>query len=96
MLGLLFQIGVLAALTFLVWRWFQGDGAQQAVTQAAAPRPEDEVSPLKDFRKVMMMSFKLFIWSCRNQIGTELHVYLEKGTYHKRLFRGPSRNDMKK
>jgi hypothetical protein len=89
MLGLLFQIGVVAAVTFLILRWFQGDGAQQAVTQAAAPRPEDEVSPLKDFRKVMMMSFKLFIWSCRNQIGTELHVYLEKGTYHKRLFRGP-------
>jgi hypothetical protein len=28
--------------------------------------------------------------------GTELHVYLEEGTYHKRLFRGPNTNDMKK
>jgi hypothetical protein len=41
----------------------------------------------------MMMSF---ICSCRNKIGAELHIYLEEGTYHKRLFRGPSTNDMKK
>jgi hypothetical protein len=24
------------------------------------------------------------------------YIYLEEGTYHKRLFRGPSTNDMKK
>jgi hypothetical protein len=30
------------------------------------------------------------------KIGAELHVYLEEGTYHKRLFRGPNTNDMKK
>ena len=36
------------------------------------------------------------ICSCRNKIGAELHIYLEKVTYHKRLFRGPSTNDMKK
>jgi hypothetical protein len=24
------------------------------------------------------------------------HIYLEEGTYHKRLFRGPNTNDMKK
>ncbi len=41
----------------------------------------------------MMMSF---VCSCRNKIGPELHIYLEEGTYHKRLFRGPSTNDMKK
>jgi hypothetical protein len=30
-----------------------------------------------------------FICSCRNKkIGAELHIYLEEGTYHKRLFRG--------
>jgi hypothetical protein len=34
-----------------------------------------------------MMSF---ICSCRNKIGAELHIYLQEGTYHKRLFRGPS------
>jgi len=28
--------------------------------------------------------------------GAELHIYLGKGTYHKRLFRGPNTNDMKK
>jgi len=42
---------------------------------------------------LMMMSF---ICSCRNKIGAELHIHLEEGTYHKRLFRGPSTNDMKK
>ena len=30
------------------------------------------------------------------KIGAELHRCLEEGTYHKRLFRGPSTNDMKK
>ena len=41
----------------------------------------------------MMMSF---ICSCRNKIGDKLYIYLEEGTDHKRLFRGPSTNDMKK
>jgi hypothetical protein len=36
---------------------------------------------------MMMMSF---ICPCRNKIGAELHIYLEEGTYHKRLFSGPS------
>ena len=38
----------------------------------------------------------VFYCSCRNKIGAELHTYLEEGTYRKRLFRGPSTNDMKK
>jgi hypothetical protein len=38
--------------------------------------------------------FYLFLQ--KQKIGAELHVYLEEGTYHKRLFRGPSTNDMKK
>jgi hypothetical protein len=42
---------------------------------------------------MLMMSF---ICSCRNKIEVDLHIYLEEGTYHKRLFRGPSTNDMKK
>ncbi len=29
----------------------------------------------------------------KQKIGAELHIYLEEGTYHKRLFRGPSTND---
>jgi hypothetical protein len=32
----------------------------------------------------------------KQKIGAELHVYLEEGTYHKRLFRGLNTNDMKK
>ena len=29
------------------------------------------------------------------KIGAELHMYLEEGTYHVRLFKGPNTNDMK-
>jgi len=43
---------------------------------------------------VMKMSSK-FICSCKNKIGPELHISLEEGTYHKRLFRGPNTNDKK-
>ena len=42
----------------------------------------------------MVMSF--FCSQCRNKIGAELHICLEEGTNHKRLFKGPSTNDMKK
>jgi hypothetical protein len=38
--------------------------------------------------------FYLFLQ--KQKIGAELHIYLEEGTYHTRLFRGPSTNDMKK
>ena len=44
----------------------------------------------------MMKLMMSFICSFRNKIGAELHIYLEEDTYHKRLFRGPSTNDMKK
>jgi len=56
---------------------------------------EDPLQHLDELAElwVMMMSF---ICSCRNKIGAELHLYLEEGTYHKRLFRGSNTNDMKK
>ena len=38
--------------------------------------------------------FYLFLQ--KQKRGVELHIYLEEGTYHKRLFRGPNTNDMKK
>jgi len=38
--------------------------------------------------------FYLFLQ--KQKIGAELQIYLEEGTYHKRLFRGPNTNDMKK
>jgi hypothetical protein len=38
--------------------------------------------------------FYLFLQ--KQKIGADLHIYLEEGTYHKRLFRGPNTNDMKK
>jgi hypothetical protein len=37
--------------------------------------------------------FYLFLQ--KQKIEAELHIYLEEGTYHKRLFRGPNTNDMK-
>jgi hypothetical protein len=36
---------------------------------------------------MMMMMMMCFICSCRNKIGAELHMYIEEGTYHKRLFK---------
>jgi hypothetical protein len=38
--------------------------------------------------------FYLFLQ--KQKIGAKLNIYLEEGTYHKRLFRGPSTNDLKK
>jgi hypothetical protein len=38
--------------------------------------------------------FYLFLQ--KQKTGAEFHIYLEEGTYHKRLFRGPNTNDMKK
>ena len=38
--------------------------------------------------------FYLFLQ--KQKIGAELHIYLEEGTYHKRLLRVPNTNDMKK
>ncbi len=38
--------------------------------------------------------FYLFLQ--KQKRGAQLHIYLEEGTYHKRLFRGPNTNDMKK
>ena len=38
--------------------------------------------------------FYLFLQ--KQKIGDKVHIYLEEGTYHKRLFRGPNTNDMKK
>jgi hypothetical protein len=38
--------------------------------------------------------FYLFLQ--KQKRGAELYIYLEEGTYHKRLFRGPNTNDMKK
>ena len=38
--------------------------------------------------------FYLFLQ--KQKTGAELHICFEEGAYHKRLFRGPSTNDMKK
>jgi len=37
-----------------------------------------------------------FSYILKQKIGAELHIYLQEGTYHKRMFRGPNTNDMKK
>jgi hypothetical protein len=48
-------------------------------------------SMTQDGRQLVMS----LICSCRNKIGAELHIFLEEGTYHKRLFRGPRTYDIK-
>jgi len=35
----------------------------------------------------------LYLFLQKQKRGAELHIYLEEGTYHKRLFRGPSTHD---
>jgi hypothetical protein len=52
-----------------------------------------ELSTNKQHTLSMMMSC---ICSCRNKIGAELHIYLQEGSYRKRLFRGSGTNYLKK
>jgi hypothetical protein len=56
-------------------------GLQHQLTQTLVGSADDDV-------------FYLFLQ--KQKIGAELHIYLEEGTYHKRLFKGPNTNDMKK
>ena len=35
--------------------------------------------------------FYLFLQ--KQNLGAKLHIYLEEGTYHKRLFRGPTKRE---
>ena len=38
----------------------------------------------------------IYLFLQKQKLEAELHIYLEEGTYHKRLFRGPNTKDMKK
>jgi hypothetical protein len=62
-------------------------------TQTCNKLTHTHVPPREQLMMMMMMSF---ICSCRKKKGAELHIHLQQGTYHKRLFRGPITNDMKK
>ncbi len=57
-------------------------------------RGQDDTDGPRRFYKDIDDVFYLFLQ--KQKIGAELHTYLEEGTYLKRLFRGPSTNDMKK
>ncbi len=46
--------------------------------------------------KVLDDDVVFYLFLQKQKIGAKLHIYLEEGTYHKRLFRGPSTNDMNK
>ncbi len=47
------------------------------------------------FDSVALDDDVFYLFLQKQKIGAELHIYLEEGTYHKRLFRGPNTNDMK-
>ncbi len=51
------------------------------------------VQPLLPLIKLFAF-FYLFLQ--KQKRGSDLHIYLEEGPYHKRMFRGPNTNDMKK
>ena len=72
-------------------------GGPELITYQKCPYTITFNCPAAQFPVVLalMMMIMSFIGSCRNKIGAELHIYLEEGTYHKRLFRGPSTDDMK-
>ena len=54
------------------------------------------MNSVKTSNKIASFNDVFYLFLQKQKIGAELHIYLEEGTYHKRLFRGPSTNDMKK
>ena len=76
----------------------KGSNLTWRCTRAGKEGRQEEDVRLFDYvpvSQLMMMMIISFICSCRNKkIEVERHIYLEEGTYHKRLFRGPNTNDM--
>ncbi len=51
------------------------------------------------FSQIFIVKFDddvFYLFLQKQNLGAKLHIYLKEGTYPKRLFRGPSTNDMKK
>jgi len=45
---------------------------------------------------MMCVDDVIYLFLQKPKIGAELHIYLEEGTYYKRLIRGPNANAVKK
>ena len=56
----------------------------------------DTVACTRDHLQQFNDNDVFYLFLQKQKRGAELHIYLEQGTYHKRLFRGPNTNDMKK
>jgi hypothetical protein len=82
----LHMIGARASPRYELCRRKRRNGQEEIEHLKEETVPRIQNAGCKSQKKMMMM---FFICCCRNKIGTELHIYLEEGTYHKRLFRGP-------
>ncbi len=64
--------------------------------------PDGTIEPDRHHQETLDLSASasdddvFYLYLQKHKIGAELLIDLEEGTYHKRLFRGPNTNDMKK